>query len=231
MNTRLTHIFAKSPEAPLLRFCIAVIFSIALAYIESAVVVYLREIFYPAGFTFPLPEFGVENSVLWGRLLVTEIGRETASMVLIFSAAVLFGSNLRRRFAFFLLIFSIWDIFYYIWLKVLLSWPGSVMDWDVLFLIPVPWACPVLAPLLVSAVMLCFSCIIFYRDHIGKPVKTSAWDWLGYITAALIIIMSFCIAGRHITKADYAAHFCRPVFLAALAGTVAIFIKALIKSQ
>jgi hypothetical protein len=30
------------------------IFSIALAFIESAVVVYLREIYYPDGFSFPL---------------------------------------------------------------------------------------------------------------------------------------------------------------------------------
>ena len=212
----------------LVRFCIAVVFSIALAYIESAVVVYLREIFYPAGFSFPLPEFGGKNSVLWGRLLVTEIGREVASMVLILSAAVLFGGNLRRRFAFFLAIFAVWDIFYYIWLKVLLNWPGAVMDWDVLFLIPIPWACPVLAPVLVSVVMLGFSCLIFYRDCTGKPVRASAWDWLGYVTAALVIIMSFCLAGRYMTRPDYASHFCWPVFLAALVGAVGLFVKTLI---
>ena len=107
MTRSMLHTSAKPPGAPLVRFCIAVVFSIALAYIESAVVVYLREIFYPSRFVFPLPEFGGKNSVLWGRLLVTEIGREVASMVLILSAAVLFGGNLRRRFAFFLVIFAV----------------------------------------------------------------------------------------------------------------------------
>ena len=42
----------------LTRFCIVVVFGIAFAYIESAVVVYLRAIFYPDGFTFPLTDFG-----------------------------------------------------------------------------------------------------------------------------------------------------------------------------
>lgn len=59
----------KSPDtsagplkATLKRFCIVVIFGIAFAYIEAAVVVYLRTIFYPAGFTFPLTEFGTDAS-------------------------------------------------------------------------------------------------------------------------------------------------------------------------
>jgi hypothetical protein len=91
-------------QTMLKRFCIVVVFGIALGYFEAAVVVYLRAIFYPAGFTFPLSEFG--GTALWDRLLLTEIGREAASLVLIFTAAALFGQDRRQRFAFFMTIFE-----------------------------------------------------------------------------------------------------------------------------
>jgi hypothetical protein len=45
----------------------------------------------------------------------------------------------------------LWDIFYYVGLKTLLGWPPSLFTWDVLFLIPVPWSAPVLAPVAAAA--------------------------------------------------------------------------------
>src|SRR4030043_1288929 len=141
-------ISADSLRTNFKRFCVVVVFGIAFAYIEASVVVYLREIFHPSGFTFPLAEFGI--TPLWKRLLLTETGREAATLVVIFTASWLFGRNLRQRFAFFLTIFAVWDIFYYVWLKVLINWPASIMDWDILFLIPTVWAGPVIAPILIS---------------------------------------------------------------------------------
>ncbi len=214
-----------------IRFCIVVVFGIAFAYIESAVVVYLREIFYPDGFTFPLAEFGADISPLWKRLLLTEIGREAAALVLILTACSLIGRNLRRRFAYFLTIFAVWDIFYYLWLKVLLDWPAHILDWDILFLIPRPWAAPVLAPVLVSLAVLAFALLILYRDSIDKPIKATIFDWLAFSVCALVIIASFCLAGRHITAPDYASHFSWPLFLAGLILTIAIFTKSLLKSK
>ncbi len=70
------------------RFCIVVVFGIAFAYIEATVVVYLRTIFHPSGFTFPLTEFAI--SPMWKRLLLTETGREAATLVLISASAWLF---------------------------------------------------------------------------------------------------------------------------------------------
>jgi len=135
----LTDTFAEPLGTTLKRFCIVVVFGVAFAYFEAAVVVYLREIFYPDGFTFPLTEFGIGISPLWRRLLITEVGREAASMVLILTAAWLFGRNLQQQSAYFMVIFAIWDIFYYVWLKVLLNWPDSIMDWDILFLMTIAW--------------------------------------------------------------------------------------------
>ena len=216
-------------KTTLTRFVIAVIFSIAFAYIESAVVVYLRTIFHPDGFTFPLTSFGM--TPLWKRLLLTEIGREAATMVLILSGAWLFGRNLQQRFAYFLTIFAVWDIFYYIWLKVLIGWPVSIMDWDILFLIPITWAGPVLAPALISITLLLFAVVILYRDSYGRPIRASRIEWLGFISAAVVVVISFCIAGRHITDPDYQSHFYWPVFAAGLLAAIVLFVKCLLKSK
>ena len=213
----------------LTRFCIVVVFGIAFAYIESAVVVYLRAIFYPDGFTFPLTDFGV--GTLWRRLLLTEVGREAATLILILTSAWLFGQNRRRRFAYSMIIFAVWDIFYYVWLKVLLDWPDSIMDWDILFLIPVPWASPVLAPVLVCLAMLFFAAVILHRDRLDKPLKLTPFDRIAFLIAAVIVVASFCIAGRHIAQPNFANYFYWPVFTLGLASAVVIFIRCILKSK
>ena len=215
-------------KTTLRRFCIAVIFSIAFGYIEAAVVVYLREIFHPEGFTFPLTIFPIDP--VSKRLFLTEIGREASTLVLILTGAWLFGRNLRQRVAYFLTIFAVWDIFYYVWLKVLLNWPASLMDWDILFLIPISWASPVLAPVMVSVVMLCFAIVILYWDSLGRPIKTCFFDWMVFSLAAVIIVVSFCIPGPHVADEDYHAYFYWPLFAAGLVCAVLVFVKCLINS-
>ena len=218
-----------TPGTTFKRFCIAVIFSIAFGYIEAAVVVYLREIFYPDGFDFPL-SISIVDAVS-RRLLLTEVGREAATLVIIITGARLFGRNLRQRVAYFLTIFAVWDIFYYVWLKVLLDWPESIMKWDILFLIPVPWAGPVLAPVLVSVLMLIFAVIILYRDCRDRPMKVVFYDWLAISAAAIIVIVSFCIPGPHTDQQDYASYFYWPLFAAGMLLAVLVFIRALMGSK
>jgi hypothetical protein len=205
------------------RCILVVILAIAFGYIEAAVVVYLRGIFHPDGFSFPLAAYFLADKSR--DLLLTEAGREAATIVLIFAAATLSGHNRRQRAAYFLIIFAVWDIFYYVWLKVLIGWPGSVFDWDIFFLIPVPWAGPVLAPVLVSFAMLVFAGIILYRDCKNKPVKAGIWDWFGFCTAGAVVVISFCIPGPHISQPDYASYFSWPLFAAGLLVCVAIFAK------
>ncbi len=229
MSEKLPDTSCELLKTTLRRFLVVAIFGIALAYFEAAVVVYLRAIFHPDGFTFPLTSFGI--SPLWKQLRLTEVGREAASMVLISAAAWLFGRNLRQRFAYFLTIFAVWDIFYYIWLKVLINWPTSIMDWDILFLIPVTWAGPVLAPVLISFTLLAFAVIILYRDSCAIPLKVILVDWLGFILAGLVVVVSFCIAGLHITKPDFQSHFYWPLFAAGLLSAIAIFLKCLLRSK
>jgi len=226
---KLTAMDSEALKKLFRRFCVVVVFGVAFAYIESAVVIYLRAIFYPDGFTFPLSLFSAGPH--WQRLLLTEIGREAASLVLIFSGAWLFGCNLRQRFAYFMTIFAVWDIFYYVWLKVLLNWPVSIMDWDVLFLIPLVWAAPVLAPVLVSLALFSFAAIILRRDCIARPIRAGWVDWLGFFVAGIVVVVSFCVAGIHIAEADYRAYFSWPVFALGYILAVGLFIKCFSKSK
>jgi hypothetical protein len=207
------------------RCVLVVILGIAFGYIEAAVVVYLREIFHPYGFSFPLAaHFLADKS---RDLLLTEVGREAATIVLIFAAAILSGQNRRQQLAYFLIIFAVWDIFYYVWLKILIGWPASVQDWDILFLIPLAWAGPVLAPMLVSAVMLVFAGIILYRDSKDNPVKAGIGDWFGFCAAGAVVVISFCIPGPHISQPDYASYFSWPLFVVGLLGAVVTFARCL----
>jgi hypothetical protein len=202
----------------LIRFIALVFFGIAFAYIESAVVVYLRAVFYPDGFNFPLVDF--DDIAGFGPYLLAEIGREAATLVLMFTASYMLGRNLRRRFAYFLTIFAVWDIFYYVWLKVLIDWPASVMDWDILFLIPVAWAGPVLAPVVTSLTMLIIAVVLFG----DRPVKLTLPRLAGFAALVLMIIVVFCNAGLNSTKPDYKLYFSWPGFVALHAALIGLLL-------
>ncbi len=190
------------------RFVALVFFGIAFAYIESAVVVYLRAIFYPDGFTFPITNF--DDIAGFSPYLHAEIGREAATLVLLFTASYMLGRNLRRRFAYLLTIFAVWDIFYYIWLKVLIDWPASILDWDILVLISVAWAGPVLAPVVTSLTMLIIATVLFT----DRVVKLTLPRLAGFAGIVLMIVIMFCIAGLNSTRPDYKLYFSWPAFIA-----------------
>lgn len=161
-------------------------FSIWLAYIESAVVVYLRELYYPEGFQFPI-------KLIAASLGLIEIGRELATIFVLLSIGYLAGKTGWTRFAFFMFSFSVWDIWYYIWLKVFLNWPASFLTWDLLFLIPVPWVGPVIAPVIVSISLIVAALFILSADRRGERIKLYKWEWVILISAAAFILASFMI--------------------------------------
>ncbi|HUT31332.1 MAG TPA: hypothetical protein VMX13_16180 [Sedimentisphaerales bacterium] len=220
---------AESLRAMLESVLLVVIFSLAFAYIEAAVVVYLRVIFHPDGFSFPLTNFGADPR--WKQLLLTEMGREGATLVLLLSVVQLLGRSRRQRFALFLAIFGMWDIFFYFWLKVIIDWPVSLMDWDVLFLIPVTWAGPVLAPVLVSAALIALAVIILSRSYTGRPLNPSRTDWMGFVLCAITVVVSFCVAGLHITEQDFEGYFHWPLFGLGCVCGITLFLKLLLRSK
>jgi len=158
-----------------------VIFSIAMAYLESAVVVYLREIYYPEGFTFPLIPMNVD-------IVIAEFWREIATIIMLAGIGILTGNSSSQRFAFFLLTFAIWDIFYYVFLYVLLGWPSSLLTWDVLFLVPIPWVGPVITPIIVSLIMMILASSLI---HFKKNLNLN--QWLLLILGSLIVIISWVL--------------------------------------
>ncbi len=159
-------------------------FSIAMGYLESSVVVYLREILYPQGFNFPL-------ATMNERIAITELFREAATVIMLVGIGIIAGRNGSERFAWFLYSFAIWDIFYYVFLKLLLNWPESFMTWDILFVIPVTWVGPVISPVIVAFTMIAFALLILYLNQKNPAVKIAPSQWLILITGSLVLIVAF----------------------------------------
>ena len=130
------------------RVWIVTFFAIAMGYLEAIVVAYLRALYYPNGFNFPLA------NLVQSEILLIEWVREFATIVMLVTVAMLAGKKFFERSAYFIFAFAVWDIFYYVFLKVILDWPASLFTWDVLFLIPWPWVGPVITPVLCSLLMI-----------------------------------------------------------------------------
>jgi hypothetical protein len=174
----------KSTNSDLSRIITVALFAIAMGYLESAVVIYLRELYYPEGFTFPL-------KILSMRIAVTEIFREFATLIMLITVGMIAGRSKLERFGFFILAFGIWDIFYYIFLKLLIGWPESIFTWDILFMLPTTWVGPVLAPVINAVSMVIFGGLIWYFQFKGKLVPVKMREWVMLISGSLIVIISY----------------------------------------
>jgi hypothetical protein len=160
------------------------IFGIAMGFLEASVVIYLRELYYPEGFAFPV------KPVIIGKLSV-EYLREISTIVMLFSMSIIAGRNSPERLSTFLYSFGIWDIFYYLWLKVLLDWPSTLLTWDILFLIPVVWVGPVLAPLICSLTMVTIALYIMYSDRKGHRARIFLYEGGMFVSGAVLIFITF----------------------------------------
>lgn len=158
------------------------IFAFVMAYLEAAAVIYLRII------------YGVGDlvKVLSGQdpiIRLVEIGREFATILMLVSVAWIAGRFFRERSAFFIFTFGIWDIFYYFWLKVLIGWPSSVFDTDLLFLIPFPWWSPVVAPIMISLLMVAAG--IYLISEKKEKLRFSPLHGTGLVTGILLMLFAF----------------------------------------
>lgn len=160
------------------------IFAAGFALIESTVVVYLRELYFPEGFNFPLKFFKPS-------IYIIEIIREFATILVIATVAHLTGINFYSRLGYFLISFGVWDIFYYIWLKLFLNWPQDLLTWDVLFLIPITWIGPVLAPILCSILMIALGVLIIELQNRNYQVKFKTFEWILLLVGSFTIFVTF----------------------------------------
>jgi len=163
-----------------------IVFFISMAMLESAVVIYLRELLYPDGFKFPL----VSMKPL---IILTELARELATIIMLWTVGYVAGRNFSTRFAWFIIGFGIWDIFYYVFLYIFIQWPANLLEWDILFLIPLPWYGPVIAPCLISLAMILFGIIIIHRDRKFSFQKWRSTSIVLLIVGCVIVLWTFMI--------------------------------------
>ncbi len=172
------------------------VYAVAMGWLEAAVVVYLRELYYPDGFRFPLVP-------LPPRILAVEWIREATTLLMLAAVAALAGRDRVDRFFVFGFLFGVWDLVYYVGLWAFLGWPDSLWAWDVLFLIPLPWLAPVLYPCLVSALLVGGFAVHSWLLARGRPLSPTPAEWIVASAGAILIVVAFCFNWRAVTPESF----------------------------
>jgi len=167
------------------RWRMVVLFAVAMAWLESAVVFYGRSLVgrlepYQAN---PLPFIA--------ELGPTELVREAATMLMLWAVGWFAGETRRARWAFACLAFGVWDVFYYVFLRIICGWPRTLLDWDVLFLIPLPWWGPVIAPMLIAVLMIAWGTLVVLNDTPARPLRSRWPVWTTAAVGAALALAAF----------------------------------------
>jgi hypothetical protein len=196
------------------RWAIVMAFATAMAWVEAASVLYIRALVdriepYQAN---PLPINGPLGNV--------ELWREASTLVMIVAMGLLAGRTWRHRAGYAAVAFGVWDIFYYVFLRLISGWPKTLLDWDILFLLPLPWWGPVLAPVSIALVMILWGTLATQSD---RRASNPRWTWvLGSIGAAVALAVFMIDAWRALPQGRDAVlrvlptAFNWPLFLVAL---------------
>jgi hypothetical protein len=199
------------------RWMLVVTFAAGMAWVEAACVYYLRAMvdrvvpYQPD----PLPIRSILGEV--------ELVREGATLLMLAMTGMLAGRTWRARLGYAAIAFGCWDILYYVFLRIISGWPASVFDWDILFLLPLPWWGPVLAPVCIASLMIVWgTCVTQSQDRLPATRFTrAAWggSWAG-IVLALGVFMADSIralpGGLDTVRQVLPTAFNWPVFGAAL---------------
>lgn len=168
------------------RWVVVVAFAIAMAWVEAASVFYIRALVdriepYQAD---PLPMNGALGRV--------ELWREAATLVMIATLGVLAGRTWRHRAGYAALAFGAWDSFYYVFLRLISGWPRTLLDWDILFLLPLPWWGPVLAPVSIALVMILWGTL---ATQAGDGAAGGGWTWALAGVGIVLALAVFTVDG------------------------------------
>src|SRR5947209_15821311 len=151
------------------RWMLVVTFATGMAWVEAACVYYLRvmvdrvEPYQPD----PLPIRGIVGEV--------ELVREGATLLMLAMTGMLAGRTWRARLSYTAIAFGFWDILYYVFMRIISGWPASLFDWDILFLLPLPWWGPVLAPVSIASLMIVWGTLVTqWQDGIPAACFTRA---------------------------------------------------------
>jgi hypothetical protein len=210
------------------------LFGVSFGYVEAAVVVYLRAIYDPIrrelhperrpNDLFPLitsgqlASAGPENP----RRLAIELGREAATMLMLAAVALAVARNFQQWISAFAIVFGVWDISFYAFLKLMIHWPDSLNSWDILFLIPLPWVGPVWAPVLVALSMIVCGLIALKSEGL----RGTALHWMGVLAGAAVIVIAFVWDFRNTSAGGLPNPFNWPLFLIGEAIGLSAFLAA-----
>jgi hypothetical protein len=204
------------------RWGTVVAFAVAMAWLEAAVVAYLRMLIDR------IEPYQLDPLPVAAGLGQTELVREAATLVMLLAVGWLAGRTWRSRLAYAAIAFGVWDLCYYLFLKVITGWPGSLHDWDVLFLLPLPWWGPVLAPMEIALLMVIGGTLVSQRDRDRRPFWPSRAAWVasaGGAALALRVFMADALrllgAGSEAIRRSLPGAFSWPLFVLAL-GIMAV---------
>jgi hypothetical protein len=170
------------------------VFALAMAWLEAATVYYLRVL------VDRLVPYQADPLPIRGALGPVELVREAATLVMLLTVGMLAGRTWQTRLGYSAIAFGVWDIFYYVFLKVIYDWPSSLLEWDILFLLPLPWWGPVLAPMSVAVLMIVWGTLVTQPDTSGSRhpgVATGVLASIG-IVLALYVFMADALHVAHL---------------------------------
>jgi hypothetical protein len=198
---------------------ILVLFGVVVGYVEAATVVYIRIMYEPMHRrVFPdrapddlFPAFSFEQ---WAREApayvqspVMEVVREIGTVLGLALVGLLVAPTLRRWSATVFLLLGVTGWSFYLSLKALMGWPHSLSDWDVIFLVPLPWVGPVWAALAAYTAMTAAAGWFFWSEAAGRPLRAGPVGWLFLLAGSLVMAVPFCWDYQHIAAGGYPRPF------------------------
>jgi hypothetical protein len=159
-----------------------------------------------------------------GRLLNVEVIREAATIIMLAAAAMLVAGERSLWLPAFAIAFGVWDVCFYLFLRLWIDWPASLLTWDLLFLLPVPWAAPVLAPVIVSFTIV--GCGLAALCH---PVDIGLRHWVGLVLGGALVVLSFTWDFQNLLAGNLPHPFAWWLFLAGEVLSLGTFLKAFLK--
>jgi hypothetical protein len=196
-------------------------FGIAMGYLEGVVVAYLR-VAIDAGTA--TPDF---DEAVFRPFEAIEVAREVATLVMIGAVGWLAGRTRLERLAWAAVVFGVWDIVYYVALRLAIGWPASLTDWDVLFLIPDAWVGPVWAPVVVSLALVGFGLAAARRLRLGRTVRVGRRAAGAAVAGGCLVIASFLVDSGRVFAGDQGPWAGWPLFWAGMGLAVAASVAAL----
>ena len=167
------------------RFSWLSVYAIAMAFLEAVVVAYIREL------------LRLSHRAELDSYALMEAWREAATIIMLVAVGWLTGRNKVDRLAYGMFAFALWDIWYYIWLKVLVDWPKTLLDWDTLFLIPFPWLGPVLAPVLIAGLICIVAVLTVYQLNRQEIPKINSLQVSVALFGAVLALYVFMAGAIH----------------------------------